>query len=290
MSTVSREKVDPVGAAVSVTTGIEKPPGDMWDVSHPRSFMALVPSRWRQGFEDARYEAGDLFELDERELYKRLKREGKAPSAVVNTIRLKLWMEYERCQAGEGRRIEIFKVLGETCRNVNFEKFILSRPDRAAWLMCPPTSYRMKVEEALDFGLDKLRDILELDVIEEKKLKNGTVRRTVNVKLGELQAKIVNMMDIRVHGAARQVIDQTTRSMNVHVDASSRMVGAAVEDLTAVELDRQIRELERRERAALNLPPETAPDVIEGECEAVALETESSDAVVDVAAVGGGDL
>lgn len=277
LSTVSGEKNDPVGVSVSMTTGMT-PPTDMWDVGNPMSFMALVPARWRQGFEDAKFQAGELFELEERELYKKLKREGRAPSAIVNTIRLKLWMEYERCQSGEGRRIEIFKVLGETCRAVNFEKFILSKPERAAWLLCPPTSYKMKVEEALNFGLDKLREILDEDVVETRTLKNGTVRRTVNVKLGELQAKIVNMLDMRIHGAARQTINQNTRSVNLNMETSARHVGSAIEGLSAEELDRQIKALEQRERAALNLPMEIqAP--IEGEFSAV-VDEGSSDASI----------
>jgi len=288
LSTVSGDKVDPIGAAVSVTTGMQAPPTDMWDEANPKSFMALLPAKWRQGFSDARYEKPELFEMTEKELYRHLKAEGKAPDAVVNTIRLKLWMEFERCMAGDGRRIEIFKVLGETMRCVNFEKFMLSRPDRAAWMLCPPTSYTMKVEEALNFGLDKLREILDLDVVEERTLKNGDVRRMVNVKLGELQAKIVNMMDIRIHGAARQVISQTTRSMNVHMDVGARQVGEAIEGLTAEELDRQIKSLELRERQALNLPLEIPTEPEKGmEAEYVMVDGDAVVAVGDMDSGGG---
>jgi hypothetical protein len=280
VSTVNGDKVDPTGAAVSVTTGFQ-PPADMWDLEHPMSFMSLIPERWRQRCMDAHYEAEELFEMGERELYKRLKSDGKEPDAMLNTIRLKLWMEYERCQAGKGRKIEIFKVLGETCRNVNFEKFVLSRADRVAWLLCPPTTYKMKIEEALNFGLSRLREILDADAIEEFTDEDtGRKRVSVNVKLAELQTKIVNMLDNRVHGAARQVISQTTRSMNLNVEATPEMVGRAVEQIGADNLDREIKELERRERLALNLPAD--PIMIDGEIK------ESGDAVVDVGDLGSG--
>lgn len=276
MTTVSGDKVDPTGAAVSVTTGFQ-PPADMWDVEHPMSFMSLVPERWRQKCMDAHHEAEELFEMGERELYKKLKSDGKEPDAMLNTIRLKLWMEYERCQSGKGRKIEIFKVLGETCRNVNFEKFILSRPDRVAWLLCPPTTYHSKVEEALNYGLDKLREILELDIVRKTTIK-GVTRTTIDVRLGELQAKIVHMLDQRKYGAAKQVISQTTRSMNLNVDATPDMVGRAMEQLGADNLDREIKELERRERASLNLPMDIEVD-----------SKEIDNAVVAVDALDSGD-
>ncbi len=283
VSSKSDAKNDVTGTAVSVTTGVLNPPSDMWDTKHPRSFMALLPDRWRQGFEDARFERPELFDLDERDLYNTLRKAEQTPNAAVNTIRLKLWMEYERCQAGEGRRIEIFKVLGEVCRTPSFEKTILARPERAAWLLCPPTAYRMKVEEALTFGLDKLRDILEMDCItvEEVSTADGKTKKkaTVNVKLGELQAKIVNMLDQRLHGAARVSVEQTNRSYNLNVTASSDNVRSAVVEAVGDDLQSQIMALEARERRALNLPPDVK---VEGELVGTA-------AVVDVDAALVGD-
>jgi hypothetical protein len=276
LSTKYSKGIDAVGEAVSATSGLINPPQDAFDIGNPRSMMSLLPTRWAQGFEEAYRTHAEYFEMTERELYKHLKKEGKAPDSIINTIRIRLWLEYERCQAGDGRRIEIFKVLGEVCRAINFEKFILSRPDRAAWLLCPPTSYHSKVEEALDFGISKLRDILDLDVITTTTLKNGKKKTVVNTKLGELQAKIVNMLDVRVHGAARVRIDQNVRQVSLNLHHTSGQVSSAIEDMTAESLEAQIKILERQERKALNLPPESDFQ----EIEVVAEDKESSDGVV----------
>lgn len=255
MSTKFGAQNDPAGAAVSAHVGVVNPPADLWDTEHPRSFMALIPGKWVQSFKDARHARPELFEMDERELYSKLREEKLTPSPTVNTIRLRLWLEYERCMATEGRRVGVFNVLGEVCRTSSFEKNILSRPERAAWLLCPPTSYWNKVEEALDFSLARMRDILELDPIEEVvNQKTGRVTRRVNVKLGELQAKIHNMLDIRKHGAARQRIEQTSRQVSLNINADARDVSDAIEGVTADDLDQKIKLLEWRERRALNLP------------------------------------
>ncbi len=288
MSTKFGDNLDPLGNAVSVAQGVVNPPLDMWDREHPRSFMALIPERWVEAFENARQVAPEYFELDERALYKQLRKEEKTPNAIVNTVRLRLWMEYDRCQAGSARKVEVFRVLGEVCRNAHFEKFILGRPERAAWLLCPPRSYDMKVDEALDFGMDKLRDILELDVVEARTDKHGNTRYVANVKLGELQAKIVNMLDVRKHGAARQRID--TRSLSVSVSTSADQVSGMMESMNEDALERQIRQLEAQERRAQNLPTEPPTkgtmDVADG---FLVEDTGGGDSLVDVDAGDIGD-
>ncbi len=257
MSTKFGEQNDSTGAAVSAHVGVVNPPTDLWDEKHPRSLLALVPTKWAQGFKNAHHARPELFDLDERELYVYLRANGYTPSPALNTIRLRLWLEYERCQATDGRRVGVFNVLGEVCRSASFEKNMLARPERAAWLLCPPTSYKSKVEEALDFGISRLRDILELNPVEEVvNRKTGKITHRVNVKLGELQAKIVNMLDVRVHGAARQRIEQTSRQVSFNINADARDVGAAIEGETADDLDKQLRVLEYRERRAMNLPTE----------------------------------
>jgi hypothetical protein len=252
---------DPVGMAVAATVGVVVPE-DMFDLESPRSFLSLMPEKWATKIMDARHERPDLFEMDERELYKHLKAEGKAPSAILNTLRLKLWGEYERVQANDGKRMEVFKVLGEVCRTRTLENFILTKPERAAWLMCAPMGYWTKVDESLSFGLDKLREILEMDIVQVSVDRNGNEKRSVNTKLGELQAKIVNMLDIRKHGAARQRIEQTSKSYNLNVHATAADVNERVIDVTSDDLEAQIKLLERQERAALNLPIESVEPLV----------------------------
>ena len=73
MSTKFGDENDVTGAAVSAHVGVVRPPTDVWDEEHPRSFLALIPQKWAQGFKDAHFLRPELFELDERELYNRLR-------------------------------------------------------------------------------------------------------------------------------------------------------------------------------------------------------------------------
>jgi hypothetical protein len=108
-----------------------------------------------------------------------------------------------------------------------------------AWLLTVPTGYIIKAEESLEFGLEQLRDILEVPHM------RGMV---VDTKLGELKLKIVAMLDTRVKGAP------ITKTMNLHANVSTEAVQKIATASTEADLMRQLKELERMNRKAQNLP------------------------------------
>lgn len=184
----------------------------------------------------------ELFGLDERDLFKRLRSDQMTPSPTDNRLRINFWYEYDLAQM-EHRPMHMARVFAGICSKSYFNDRFMKRPEKVAWMLTPPVDYVVKIKEALDFGIDRLREYLEIDPI---------VGGRPNVKLMELQAKIVAMLDMREKGAYTQRVEQ--KNMNLNVTASNEQVVSALLEADHKVLEQKIKELERRERKAANLP------------------------------------
>lgn len=200
---------------------------DLWSDSD-RSILNLVPTKISEKISLAREAKPELFERDERELRKEV-----LPTPTDNRLRLAFWNEYNRAQS-ESNAMKMNAVYAGVCSAQYFHDSYLQRPEHVAWLLCPPAAYQTIMEEALMFGIDQLRDILEMSVV----AKNGQI----NVKLGELKAKIVAMLDLRVKGAVM------TKNVNLNLNAEGN-VKKAVESNSMEDVDRRIAELEMLARS-----------------------------------------
>lgn len=207
--------------------------------SNERSVVNLVPPTVGKAIRDHVFEREELFNIDEKELYKILRNDSKSPSPTDNRLRLKFWDEYDRVQAHGCNSMNMSNVLSGICSREFFYHNYLQRVEKVAWLLCPPTGYMVKAEEALEFGIEQLRDLLEQPHVLGGK---------VDTKLGELKAKIVMMLDTRVKGAVIQ------KTMNLNVNTSNQGVARAAAAGTAEDLMKQLKELDRKNRQAQNLP------------------------------------
>lgn len=211
----------------------------LFDLENERSLLRLVPPTVGQAIEDAIFTNPELFDKDERDLYKHLRNDNKQPSPTDNRLRLKFWDEYDRVQSGEHKSMCMANVLAGICHRQYFYANYLKRAEKVAWLLCPPTGYIIKAEEALEFGLEQLRDLLE-----QPHEKNGRI----DSRLGELKVKIVMMLDARIKGAVIQ------RSMNMNVNTSAKAVENAATTMSIADLNRELKSLDLKNRRAQNLP------------------------------------
>ncbi len=223
-----------------------QPPG-IWDFADPRSVVQVVTPAIAQAFEAAKKLEPLLFLMDERDLYRKLKKEDKLPSATDNRLRLKFWIEYDRCLQDGGKFI-IGNVYANTISTEYFYNKYLKRPDKIAWLLCIPTGYKTKAEEALEFGLEQLRDVLELPHSFKRIIKGREVEY-IDSKLAMVKLSIVKMLDDRLKGGVIQRIEQKSLSIT-----EQRHIHETKTNLTESDMDKKIKELELRERRALNLP------------------------------------
>lgn len=221
---------------------------DLWERTQPRSVINLVPPAVQAHLLEASISRPELFLMNERDLWNYFKSEMMLPSATDNQIRLKFWLEYDSAQANM-KFMEMSSVYAGICSRQYFYGTFLARAEKVAWMLQPPVDYVTKLEEGLDFGLSQLRDILEHSHV----MSNGRV----DSRLGELKAKIVAMFDLRLKGAVTQKVEH--KNMNLNISTSDRAVAQRALGMTMEELERKEKELQRRERRALNLPIEDEP-------------------------------
>jgi hypothetical protein len=210
----------------------EAHPITLWNRDDPRAVVNLVPTKVAEALEAGLAARPELFEMEERELKKNV-----LPTPTDNQLRLAFWNEYNQAQE-EARSMKMVAVYARICSAQYFHDAYLAKAEKVAWLLCPPAHYVTVMEEALTFGIGKLRDILDMDLVG----KNGTI----NVKLGELQAKIVAMLDLRVKGA----IPAKNLNLNFNAGGSPADVNKALTTNSMEEIERRIKELESRERAS----------------------------------------
>lgn len=234
------------------------PPVSMWDRSHPRSLINILPEDFARKVEAIREQVPEWFDVDEYELYKTLRREQCQPTPTDNRLRLQLWMEYDNAQA-KGRRMIAQNIVFGICHPTYLAASLVKSKSKIAWLLCPPASYTVVMEEALNIGNMRMRQILEVDPVDP-------VTGKLDIKLATLQDKIRDKIENRVKGA----IAQTVKQMNLNVMATDRELASALIEGNESDLDRRIADLKRKEREALNLPiqpiqPIQKDDIIDAE-------------------------
>lgn len=230
------------------TTPAPRSPGsrvtvfDLWDERNPRAIVNIVPPKISELLRAAYLKEPGLFGLGERETKLQLRTREESPTVSDNRIRLNFWLEYESAQH-HLKPMTVAAIIRGLCSTGYLEKY-LTNPGHVAWMLTPPASYEVVVEEALQYGMEKMRDVLEMDEM----LPNGQP----NLKLIEIKAKIVTMLDVRLKGLPTQRVEQ--RSLTYNLNEASRDAGASAEAASMAQLQERLKELERRERRALNLP------------------------------------
>jgi hypothetical protein len=214
------------------------PEVDIFNQADPRALINLVPEAVQNAFRMALSKRPELIGMDEKGLYRLLRSENEQPSTTDNRIRLRFWMEYDSAQADQ-REMQMSYAHGGICSKEFFYQKYISHTPKIAWLLCRPASYEAISTEALHFGLEQLRDILDVPHV----LPNGKP----DTKLMEIKAKIVNMLDQRVRGSVIQ------KTMNLNLTTSEKKVSEVAEISSMQELERRLVELKRRERKAQNI-------------------------------------
>ena len=134
-----------------------------WDEGDPLSVINLVSDRLkRQLLYLSQSDKSHLLLLAESDLYKALDRLNQRPNATDNRLRINFWFEYDRCHAeGKGPMVTTH-ITARVCSRELFYHSYIKDMGRLSWMLCPPATYTNRMQEALNFGVDSLREILEL--------------------------------------------------------------------------------------------------------------------------------
>lgn len=220
-------------------------PFDPWNRDDERALINLVPRVVEESFIQASKVRPELFNMDEQSLATRLRKEKRNPTPTDNRLRIAFWQAYDRAQAEGKMRLEIGSIFVGVCTKAYFYNEYLSRPEKVAWLVCPPASYTVMMEEALTFGLGQLRDILNTPhTLEDDK---GELK--IDLKLATLKAKIVAMLDVRINGAPTQKIEQ--RNMNLNIETTDKRVQDIMTSNSMEEIEARLIELRRLDKKQL---------------------------------------
>lgn len=214
----------------------------LWDRANPRSVINLVPQAVQASMQKALAEKPELFTLDEQDLYRTLRKNGCTPTATDNRIRMRFWMEYDYAQLNYQGKIDMSRVLSAVCSDDYFYNKYLHSLTRVAWLFCPPTAYMVKCEEALEFGIEQLRDILE----QPHTYYDAGGNLKIDTALGGLKAKIVATLDNRVKGAVVQ------KTMNVHLGTDNKDLIRSMAGTTMEDLQKKLTRLKTKEKQLSN--------------------------------------
>jgi hypothetical protein len=158
------------------------------------------------------------------------------PTVAENRYRYQFWLEYEN-SIREERQMRMTNVYYFVGQESTFRKLILEDARRLAWMLCRPAGYESTAREMLQFGMSKLRQYLERDPFENPD--------KPNMKLLEMQYKITAMMDMRLHGAPTQKLQQLT--VNATLGANGEIKG--IEEKGDMEvIKRKLEDLRERKR------------------------------------------
>lgn len=218
-----------------------------WAKDRPESVLNLMPDKELADL--AASLPNDFFRLTEDDLKARCP-EGR-PSRMDRRVRLQFWNEYELA-AKELREMNMQAVV-EGTGALTWEAYRteMATPGGGAallaWFMTPPAEYALRMREATELGVERLMDILELPLKDEK--------GRVQVGVAALILAAYKLVSERVHGAIAQKIVQANMS-----------VGEIPQDgkatLQIKDVDARIMELEKLlngQQAQLSTPTTPAP-------------------------------
>lgn len=206
------------------------------EADNPRSLVNLLPAAVSEAVLSV---PDDLLELELDQLEKQMSW-GRFHQ-IDKRLRVSFWAEYDRA-IQDGNKMHIHNVYQGVCSRMQFYRVIQDRV-RMAFILTPPESYTISVEEALLQGVRRLREILEFPLYDKK--------GNPNTKVAEVIVKTYAMLDMRVKGAVVQRVEQ--KNLNVNVNGNQ-----ALEQLpeTVADLDRELLDLEARAKERATGIPE----------------------------------
>lgn len=207
-----------------------------FDEENPRALINIVPESWKKYIKaiPAKY-----FEMGEQKLENAVE-----PTANTCRLRMRFWDEYQRAQDNvkmiQGSRVYYGIVPKEW-----FERTYLANPEALAWIMLPPKNYIVAMQEILDKGFDRFREIVRYPITQKIPVfssgkpvfdENGKMvfKEVPNTAVMKEIVHIVELILNRVQGAVVQklAIKQQTETITLQGDP---LANASMETLEALE-------------------------------------------------------
>ncbi len=181
----------------------------VWDRGCARSVVNLLTPALSRRLEECRAARPELFIMDEDTLRGWFKSHSKRGiTATENQLRMRFWVEYEYTMSEEKDQIDISRVVAGICSLAMFYSYV-TRPEAMAWILCTPLSYEASLDDLLNTGAARMREIMSRDStgdIPLSKLQKEIYMAAENRKMGPVVQKIAHLHG-RAPGNAREVKD-----------------------------------------------------------------------------------
>lgn len=153
------------------------------------------------------------------------------PDPVTNRIRMAFWNAYEYAEANYEDKVNLAQIAARVGIPMAVVQSHMKNEHKLVWILCPPSSYDSFLDEALDYGLRRLRnDILTMDIYDPS--------GSVDIKKADLLLKAIAFVDLRKHGG--------TVDRKLHIHASSKdMKAITKQSMDLHEIEKRIKELEK---------------------------------------------
>lgn len=151
----------------------------------------------------------EILGLSEWELMPKLEKRKFKPSPVMNACRVQFWKEYFRASE-RGKPMVMTRIFSGICAPSYFYMYLLRDRSFVAYMLTPPGEYTAIMEEGLNYGIKKLRDILDFPLYDNA--------GKPNTRVADAILKVVSFLDTRLHGQAVQRIEQKVESKNLNVN------------------------------------------------------------------------
>lgn len=206
------------------------------DSQNPHSLVRMVPEQFAKKVRELPVK---FWTADEKQLAQWAK-----PTEVEAQLRISFWNEYQRA-VDQKQSMKMGNVYAPVCTKDYFYRVICRVPSKLGYVLAPPQSYSIQMEEMLNLGLGKMREVLMLPVRDNK--------GNPNTRLIAEWVKIVALLDNRVKGAVTQNFSIRQQSLNVNVNKAASEAPRSVEDIDAEmrKLDREIKQLSNPEKQKL---------------------------------------
>lgn len=190
--------------------------------------MEIVPDAVHKALE---FVPSELLGLSEWELLPKLEKRNFKPSPVMSACRVQFWKEYFRAME-RGKGMVLTRCFNGVCAPSYFYMYLLRDRSFVAYMLTPPGEYTTIMEEGLNYGLKKMRDILDFPLYDDKGYPN--------TKVADAILKVVAFLDNRLHGQAVQRIEQKVEAKNLNVNVEHES------NLTPDEIDSRIKQLQAK--------------------------------------------
>lgn len=158
-------------------------------------------------------------------------RDNLKPTPTMARLRISFWDEYARA-LDQGSLMVTERIYAGIMSRELFDQDFLCSPSMIGYLLSTPPHYHRAAEEILLLGLERMRDIIELPLIDSKGRVQGAVLSAV--------IKAVELLDKRVKGAILQKIAVHQHSTSGAQPLPVAESGSAKDELTLIseEVDR----------------------------------------------------